>query len=434
MNNPQTQTMYEQIQPVRALNSVPGFDPRRYLRKTTSEDGQSITVLDLKFRKLWFRLKYPTGRITTAALNVTEKKAVFETAVFFTGQTNEPNAIYTATCRNNGTNAATYIQNAQDLSVGNALNDAGFGLQFCDVSHHNDTVSTGGEVKAAPVAVATAPVEMPTAPPVVAVVPTVAPKAAPVITPTPVAAEKVAPVEAPIAETAPPVVAEAPAKAPAPPVEVAEVAEPKAPIVQDEPEAPPMAEIKAEPEVAPVVVEAVAPPAAETLAAPVAAPEAAETVAAAEADAPADVEPVREVVAVAEPASEAIAPIVETAPVVEEPPVAVVEAETVAPVKSVSELAQTAVTAETTAPVAEVPAASRFTPDMPVDEIYKSITVEEAGAVVVDSGICKGMTLAEVAEKRKASLKFYLQAYKGDNNILRAGAQVLYASLTADAA
>ena len=75
---------------------------------------------------------------------------------------------------------------------------------------------------------------------------------------------------------------------------------------------------------------------------------------------------------------------------------------------------------------------ARYTPDMPVEEIVKLMTFEEAGKVVVDTGVCKGQTIAEVAERRPPSLKFYLYGgYRGDNNILRAAAQIMLDSLAA---
>ena len=77
-------------------------------------------------------------------------------------------------------------------------------------------------------------------------------------------------------------------------------------------------------------------------------------------------------------------------------------------------------------------AAPRFTPDMPVEEILARMTLEEAGKVVVDTGVCKGQTLAEVAQRRPPSLKFYRYGgYKGDNNILRAAAQIMLDSMEA---
>ena len=81
---------------------------------------------------------------------------------------------------------------------------------------------------------------------------------------------------------------------------------------------------------------------------------------------------------------------------------------------------------------AQEKAEARYTPDMPVEEIVRLMTFEEAGKVVVDTGVCKGQTIAEVAERRPPSLKFYLYGgYRGDNNILRAAAQIMLDSLAA---
>lgn len=74
--------------------------------------------------------------------------------------------------------------------------------------------------------------------------------------------------------------------------------------------------------------------------------------------------------------------------------------------------------------------APRYTPDMPVEEIVSLMTLEEAGKVVVDTGVSKGQTVAEVAERRPPSLKYYRYGgYKGPNNILRAAAQVMLDSM-----
>lgn len=64
--------------------------------------------------------------------------------------------------------------------------------------------------------------------------------------------------------------------------------------------------------------------------------------------------------------------------------------------------------------------------DMSVEQIVGLMTLEQAKKVVVDDGMCKGMTMGEVAEKRPASLQFYLSVgYKKNNNILKAAAQIL---------
>ena len=67
-----------------------------------------------------------------------------------------------------------------------------------------------------------------------------------------------------------------------------------------------------------------------------------------------------------------------------------------------------------------------YTNEMSVEQIVGLMTLEQAKAVVVDDGMSKGMTMGEVAEKRPASLQFYLSVgYKKNNNILKAAAQLL---------
>ena len=67
-----------------------------------------------------------------------------------------------------------------------------------------------------------------------------------------------------------------------------------------------------------------------------------------------------------------------------------------------------------------------YTNEMSVEQIVGLMTLEQAKKVVVDDGMSKGMTMGEVAEKRPASLQFYLSVgYKKNNNILKAAAQIL---------
>ena len=78
---------------------------------------------------------------------------------------------------------------------------------------------------------------------------------------------------------------------------------------------------------------------------------------------------------------------------------------------------------------AESAVAPRYTADMPVDDIAALMTEEEAREVKVDTGICNGWTIGQVADQRTPSLKYYLYGYKGNNNILRAAAKVMLESL-----
>jgi len=49
----ETKTMYHAVPIVSELNRVKGFDPTRYLSRT--KEGLK---LDLRVKKLWFRMKY----------------------------------------------------------------------------------------------------------------------------------------------------------------------------------------------------------------------------------------------------------------------------------------------------------------------------------------------------------------------------------------
>lgn len=81
--NEQTATMYESIPAVAELNKVPGFNPLKLLRRIISpENGEEMLQLDLRYKKLWFRLANPKGRIRLNALRITEQMAIYEAQVF----------------------------------------------------------------------------------------------------------------------------------------------------------------------------------------------------------------------------------------------------------------------------------------------------------------------------------------------------------------
>ena len=81
------------------------------------------------------------------------------------------------------------------------------------------------------------------------------------------------------------------------------------------------------------------------------------------------------------------------------------------------------------APVADeaVQEPPRYTADMTIMEIRKHMTLDEAKQIVVPVGSCKGLTLGQVAEERKSSLKWYL--YAKTDNIVKAGATMLLEEL-----
>ena len=131
----------------------------------------------------------------------------------------------------------------------------------------------------------------------------------------------------------------------------------------------------------------------------------------------------------------------EVAPQVQEPERIIASAATAAPEAHAANAALELLRGGTTQPKAAeaTPAAkddfsdlpftmgSTYSNEMSVEQIVGIMTLEQAKAVVVDDGMSKGMTMGEVAEKRPASLQFYLSiGYKKNNNILKAAAQILY--------
>lgn len=310
MKGNQEPMLYTTNATVASLNHVPGFDPLKFLRRTASrKTGEDVMRLDLRYKKLWFRLACPTGRLKLNALRITEKMAIFEAKVYRDREDTEPLSSYVANCTLDATPGGLYVEAAQEEALDTALSNAGFGIQFADVGSESEEY--GSEVPVSVKAEIAKPAQMK-------------------------------------AETAPPVQTK---------VEAAEPVQKQPEVVKAVPQEP----VKADPLDAIMV----------------------------------DDMPVPEQV---------------TAEVVEKPKTVVPES--VQPVQTLPE-----------------PPAAAYTQSSPVEEILRQMTYEQAQNVIVDCGTCKGWTLAQVADRRPASLRWYVKGYQGENNILRAAAAIIWDSL-----
>ena len=306
MKGNQESMLYTTNATVAALNHVPGFDPLKFLRRTTSrKTGEDVMRLDLRYKKLWFRLACPTGRLKLNALRITEKMAIFEAKVYRDREDAEPLSSYVANCTLDTTPGGLYVEAAQEEALDTALSNAGFGIQFADVGSESEEYGS----------------EMPVG---------------------------------------------AKAEIPKPVQTKAEVAE----SVQKQ----------------------------------------AETVKSAKAD------PLDAIMADDMPVPEQV-----TAEVVEKPKTVVLES--VQPVQTPSEPPKNVIVLE------QEPLAAAYPQSTPVEEIRRQMTYEQAQNVIVDCGTCKGWTLAQVADRRAASLRWYVKGYQGENNILRAAAAIIWDSL-----
>lgn len=489
--NEQTATMYETIPAVAELNKVPGFNPMRLLRRITSpENGEEMMQLDLRYKKLWFRLANPKGRIRLNALRITEQMAIYEAQIFLDRTDENPIGSFTSSCSKEEAPGGQYIQAAQQAAMDEALSDAGFGIQFADVGIGGDGRRYGSRVPldggqqsqkaAAPSAVGTVSTERPqqTAAPVGSTAktfPMIAGKTGISRQGKPAQAsglpvqgrqeaanvkveEKRPEGHSPAQNTDTKVLPAAMAGKETPAVSLPAGSPGGAESLPANPENSfeslpilPAAETNVEQTVMaqeeagndrlpaePLAGTQEKMQAAGTGELPVKAPEPESLPVQADTGAPA-----------AEKSGNSL-PVSERANAQEDTQTAVqgmmallggqsVSEKTAAPsggnTGSVENMkAERPESGSQALPATGEPAQektnARYTPDMPVEEIVSLMTLEEAGKVVVDTGVCKGQTIAEVAERRPPSLKFYLYGgYRGDNNILRAAAQIMLDSL-----
>lgn len=321
MKGNQEPMLYTTNAAVASLNHVPGFDPLKFLRRTTSrKTGDDVMRLDLRYKKLWFRLACPTGRLKLNALRITEKMAIFEAKIYRDREDAEPLSSYVANCTLDATPGGLYVEAAQEEALDTALSNAGFGIQFADVGSESEEY--GSEVPVGAKAEIAKPVQVK-------------------------------------AETTKPVQTK---------VEVTES-------VQKQPEA-----VKAAPQE------------------------------------PVKADPLDAIMADDMPVPEQV-----TAEVVEKPKTVVPES--VQPAQTPIEPTQNVIVLE------QEPPAAAYTQSSPVEKIRRQMTYEQAQNVIVDCGTCKGWTLAQVADRRPASLRWYVKGYQGENNILRAAAAIIWDSL-----
>ena len=321
MKGNQEPMLYTTNAAVASLNHVSGFDPLKFLRRTTSrKTGEDVMRLDLRYKKLWFRLACPTGRLKLNALRITEKMAIFEAKVYRDREDAEPLSSYVANCTLDATPGGLYVEAAQEEALDTALSNAGFGIQFADVGSESEEY--GSEVPVGAKVEIEKPVQVKT-------------------------------------ETSKPTQTKV------------EVAKP----VQKQPEA-----VDASPQE------------------------------------PVKADPLDAIMADDMPVPEQV-----TADVVEKPKTVVPES--VQPAQTPAEPPQNVIVLE------QEPPAAAYTQSSPVEEIRQQMTYEQAQNVIVDCGTCKGWTLAQVADRRAASLRWYVKGYQGENNILRAAAAIIWDSL-----
>lgn len=134
--------LYNRSEAVAALNKVEGFDPVELARKIQNEGQEEQLYLDVKYRKLWFRLVHPLGKVISRIVSFTENMALVEARVYLDKCDAADNYIANSFSQKFRTDdplfGDKFLELAETAATGRALSDAGFGLQFADVGEEND--------------------------------------------------------------------------------------------------------------------------------------------------------------------------------------------------------------------------------------------------------------------------------------------------------
>lgn len=148
----ESQILYDQNKVVAGLNHVEGFDPSKLLRIIPDEKtGEAQYYLDVKFRKLWFRLMHPKGKIAKKIIQLTDSMAAIEARVYLDVNDPEDHFVASAFAQravDGSPLGSKFLEMAETAAVGRALADAGFGVQFCDVTEGSDPAIVDAGVKA----------------------------------------------------------------------------------------------------------------------------------------------------------------------------------------------------------------------------------------------------------------------------------------------
>lgn len=145
--------VFNRCNTIKELNKVEGFNPLDYVTRL-NEHGEEQLNLDTKYRQLWFRLRYPNGKITKKILRLDDHVAAVEAKVYFDKNDPEENYVSSGVAQRfydaNKDFGMYYLESAETIAEGRALGKAGFGIQFCDFDGQRDDVMAEAGVKIQP--------------------------------------------------------------------------------------------------------------------------------------------------------------------------------------------------------------------------------------------------------------------------------------------
>ena len=132
------------------VNQVEGFNPLDFARTIASstEGAPPSLYLDVKYRILWFRLKYPQGKIRKIIKTLDDKMAVVECCIY--KEAGDQDEAYLANgfgqrfYDNTTTYGARYLECAETAAIGRALAAAGFNISSGNDENDEDGIVDAG--------------------------------------------------------------------------------------------------------------------------------------------------------------------------------------------------------------------------------------------------------------------------------------------------
>lgn len=126
--------LYKNNPALYALNGVEGFDPFDFIRIIPVEGGEPQIYMDVKNRKVWFRTKYKTGKISKIIHELDENHATIEARVYASNSDDESNYLANAFATRyfnpeDKIFGKKFVELAEVAATGRALSDAGFNIQ-----------------------------------------------------------------------------------------------------------------------------------------------------------------------------------------------------------------------------------------------------------------------------------------------------------------
>ena len=108
------------------INAVEGFDPHMVTACYQDTEGNGRMYLQAEFSMLWFRLKYPNGRLEQVLSRMNDQMATVEGRVYDNDGNLLANAFVTR-YRGEEQFGKDYVQNAGTAAIRKALGNCGFG-------------------------------------------------------------------------------------------------------------------------------------------------------------------------------------------------------------------------------------------------------------------------------------------------------------------